>query len=258
MAIKRKDLTGSFDSILGTIFILIGIGYLVLDILKFPSNGISILSISVSLLWILSGVLMFAIGNAIIQGKIWGYTSSMFFHGFFTLFSVILILSVRNLRSYPLPFITKTIGSSIITLILLVFILYNVYFIYLYYEKIQFPMESYRNPIHSKKRKKMLPAIVILNKGNEKHELEGDNISIGREEGNTIMLDSDLVSKQHAVIFKQRKAYYIKDLNSTNGTFLNEKKIVPNKMYRLKNGDKIGIGSFILLFKTDFNGKGQK
>lgn len=251
----HKDLSGSFDSFLGILFILIGIGYLFLDILKFPTNGISILSISVSLLWILSGVLMFAIGNAVIQGKIWGYTSSMLFHGIFTIFSIALILSIRNLKSYPLPFVTKTIGTSLITLILLVFILYNLYFIYLFYEKIQSPMEDNMGKSLHRKKEEISPTLVIVNKGNEEYNLNDDNISIGREEGNTIILENDLVSKQHAIIFKRKRTYFIKDLNSTNGTFINDKKTVPNKIYKLKDGDKIGIGPFVLLFKAKLKRK---
>lgn len=59
--------------------------------------------------------------------------------------------------------------------------------------------------------------------GNEKnHTLSGDNIHIGsRDEGNDILLHSNVVSRHHAKISKRGNDYYIEDLNSTNGTYVN-------------------------------------
>jgi len=50
-------------------------------------------------------------------------------------------------------------------------------------------------------------------------------ITIGRHSDNDIHIDSLSVSSQHARIVKYHKKYIIEDLDSTNGTFLNKKRI---------------------------------
>lgn len=68
-------------------------------------------------------------------------------------------------------------------------------------------------------------------------------ISIGRAPENNIVIDNKLTSRHHAIIQKIKDAYFIRDENSTNGTFLNGKKIPPEKYVRLNPGDKITIGN---------------
>jgi hypothetical protein len=50
------------------------------------------------------------------------------------------------------------------------------------------------------------------------------------------------VSKQHAMIRRTENHYEIIDLNSTNGTFLNNKRISPNTPYSLTSGSRICLG----------------
>ena len=68
-------------------------------------------------------------------------------------------------------------------------------------------------------------------------------ITIGRESYNTIVVDNKLASRHHAVIQKIKDAYFIKDENSTNGTFVNGQRIPPDKYVKLSAGDKITIGT---------------
>ncbi len=74
-------------------------------------------------------------------------------------------------------------------------------------------------------------------------------ISIGRHSDNDIHIDSLSVSSQHARIVKYHKKYMIEDLDSTNGTYLNKKKISKEK---LADNDVITIGKHTLItsFKT--------
>jgi pSer/pThr/pTyr-binding forkhead associated (FHA) protein len=67
-------------------------------------------------------------------------------------------------------------------------------------------------------------------------------ITIGREKGNTIQLDDTLVSRHHALVHKIRDEYFVKDLDSTNGTFVNETQVPAGKYARLKQGDVLRIG----------------
>ena len=48
-------------------------------------------------------------------------------------------------------------------------------------------------------------------------------ITIGRDRDNSIVLDNKLVSRHHAMIQKIKDAYFLKDLMSTNGTYINNK-----------------------------------
>lgn len=68
-------------------------------------------------------------------------------------------------------------------------------------------------------------------------------ITIGREYDNSVVVDNKLASRHHAVIQKIKDAYFIKDENSTNGTFVNGLKIPEGKYVRLNLGDKITIGT---------------
>ena len=72
-------------------------------------------------------------------------------------------------------------------------------------------------------------------------------ITIGRETDNNIWIDSKLASLHHCVIQKIRDAYFLKDENSTNGTFLNGRRIPSDKYVRLNPGDKLTIGSSNLI-----------
>ena len=72
-----------------------------------------------------------------------------------------------------------------------------------------------------------------------------DSVTIGREEDNTIVIPNLAVSGYHARIDKAGSEFIITDLQSTNGTFLNNKKVVSQK---LAHGDNILIGKHIILF----------
>src|SRR5574344_2624423 len=67
--------------------------------------------------------------------------------------------------------------------------------------------------------------------------------SIGRDSENDIVGDNKLASRHHAIIQKIKDAYFLKDENSTNGTFLNGQKIPEGKYVRLSSGDKVTIGN---------------
>jgi len=71
-----------------------------------------------------------------------------------------------------------------------------------------------------------------------------EQLLIGRTEGK-IILNENIVSRRHAVIYKQNNSFIIEDLNSTNGTFLNDFKIT---RAQLKSGDIIKIGTTKLQF----------
>lgn len=79
-------------------------------------------------------------------------------------------------------------------------------------------------------------------------KLEQETYSVGRKDTNDIVIENLAVSGSHARLFKEGEAYFIEDLNSTNGTFVNGRKIAKQP---LKNGDVVLIGSHTIEFMTD-------
>ncbi len=67
-------------------------------------------------------------------------------------------------------------------------------------------------------------------------------ITLGRDPQNTIELKDALASRRHAVIQKVKDDFFLEDLNSTNGTFVNGNPAPPGKYVRLHPLDIIRIG----------------
>ncbi|KJU82171.1 FHA domain-containing protein [Candidatus Magnetobacterium bavaricum] len=78
--------------------------------------------------------------------------------------------------------------------------------------------------------------------------LEKDVLTIGRKPTNDIHVDNLAVSGTHARIFKKDDKFYIEDLNSLNGTFVNGKKI---SVHHLTNSDVVIIGKHSLSYVSD-------
>jgi pSer/pThr/pTyr-binding forkhead associated (FHA) protein len=89
-----------------------------------------------------------------------------------------------------------------------------------------------------------LTVIKGFNKG-EVFPLDADEVIIGRGEENGIVLNIAEISRTHAVLTKVEEGYMIKDLGSTNGTFVDKKKV--GEKYLLKPGDTIMLGDAIYL-----------
>ncbi len=70
-------------------------------------------------------------------------------------------------------------------------------------------------------------------------------ITIGREEGNTIQLNDERVSRFHLKIQDDQSQYVLTDLESTNGTKVNGEDI---HLRILRFGDMISVGRSVLLF----------
>jgi hypothetical protein len=92
-----------------------------------------------------------------------------------------------------------------------------------------------------------LVVIKGFNKGAE-FPLEADRITIGRGEENGIILNIAEVSRIHAELTKAEEGFMIKDLGSTNGTYVDKKKV--GKKYLLKPGDTVMLGDAIYMTYT--------
>jgi len=89
-------------------------------------------------------------------------------------------------------------------------------------------------------------AIIVHEKGGtERREIfDAAELSVGRVQGNELMLPKGNVSKRHARLLYRDGRFIVTDLNSTNGTYVNRRKITQATIVR--EGDRIYIGDFVL------------
>jgi HD-GYP domain-containing protein (c-di-GMP phosphodiesterase class II) len=91
-------------------------------------------------------------------------------------------------------------------------------------------------------------ALIVIktgpNKG-KKFEIGDAPITVGREETQIIQILDQGVSRAHAEIFRLGEMCFVRDLNSTNGTYVNDVKVTEES---LKAGDEMLIGTTILVF----------
>ena len=74
-------------------------------------------------------------------------------------------------------------------------------------------------------------------------------LRIGRDDTCEIQLNDETVSNQHARLWFRNKQWWIEDLLSTNGTFLNDERIETPTI--LISGDEIRIGKVLLLIDIE-------
>ena len=72
--------------------------------------------------------------------------------------------------------------------------------------------------------------------------------TVGRKPDNDIVIDNPVVSSHHCKITQVGDTFFVEDLNSTNGVFLNAKKTIKSG---LKHNDVIGIAKHALKFVDD-------
>lgn len=80
--------------------------------------------------------------------------------------------------------------------------------------------------------------------------IDQDKMILGKKrEQVTICLHQDCISRIHAKIEKRKDQYFITDLNSTNGTFVNGERLLPNEQRRILPGDKINLATLRYVVK---------
>jgi len=71
-----------------------------------------------------------------------------------------------------------------------------------------------------------------------------DELTVGRAGGCQITLDDTYVSQLHARVFRRDGQLYVEDLGSTNGTYLNRKKVTAP--IAIRKGDRLQIGKTVM------------
>ncbi|HEU5122971.1 MAG TPA: FHA domain-containing protein [Verrucomicrobiae bacterium] len=92
--------------------------------------------------------------------------------------------------------------------------------------------------------------LVVLNAGlsGRSHELTVDKTTIGRVDDNTFQLADGSISSHHCEILLRGSDVVVKDLNSTNGTFINGEQITETV---LKPGQTLRLGQVEMRLETD-------
>lgn len=73
--------------------------------------------------------------------------------------------------------------------------------------------------------------------------------TLGRSKTSDIVISNKVISKKHAQILKEKSDFFIIDMESTNGTFVNNRKLRRNEKVKLKSKDKIKLGNVCLSFE---------
>lgn len=89
------------------------------------------------------------------------------------------------------------------------------------------------------------PAFLTDPTGRE-HPLEGETLTVGRAVDNDIVIASKRVSRNHARIVHQKHTWVLEDLGSTNGTYLNNERLLA--AVELRDGDAVSIGEVTFIF----------
>src|SRR5262245_23512672 len=79
------------------------------------------------------------------------------------------------------------------------------------------------------------------------YDLDQPVIRIGRVQGMDIMIDDVSVSRRQAEIQQDGAGWVVRDIGSSNGTFVNGERVTGDRP--LKAGDEIAIGDFSLFFE---------
>jgi len=82
----------------------------------------------------------------------------------------------------------------------------------------------------------------------DRWEITDKPLTFGRGDDADVLIKDDRMSRQHFVVAPRDGKYFVRDLNSTNGTFVNNEPITE---WELKPNDKIRGGQTVLVFELD-------
>jgi DNA-binding response OmpR family regulator len=90
------------------------------------------------------------------------------------------------------------------------------------------------------------PVPYLIDATGKEHRLADPVSTIGRGVENDIVIVSKRVSREHARIRREGRKLFLEDLNSTNGTFLNDQRLLSPQL--LRDGDQVMIGDITFTF----------
>ena len=94
-----------------------------------------------------------------------------------------------------------------------------------------------------------IPACIVQIYGGEigkRVAFDTDEITIGRDDDNTIVVELSTVSRHHARLLQMARTYHVEDLDSTNGSFINGDRVT--SLRELRSGDLLKVGGAVFKF----------
>lgn len=99
--------------------------------------------------------------------------------------------------------------------------------------------------------KEMVPSLEVLNGAAEGKKIfftdDMNELAIGRDPECDFSINEYVVSRRHATIIKKWGGIVIRDMDSKNGTFVNNRRVVEEHLH---DGDRIALGTIVLLFRN--------
>lgn len=101
----------------------------------------------------------------------------------------------------------------------------------------------------SSNKGKLAYGLEVVNEGQNSNLKKGslihvrNTVTIGRKDDNSIILSDTFVSGNHAKLYVRNNEFYLEDLDSTNGTYINNQKL--QGRMKLKMNDEIKIGTVV-------------
>jgi pSer/pThr/pTyr-binding forkhead associated (FHA) protein len=93
-----------------------------------------------------------------------------------------------------------------------------------------------------------VPTLVVQQSTGDQEILwEHPALTVGRDPANDLIINHRLVSRRHARFEKDEAGFYVRDLDSTNGTFVNGQRIQGRHL--LRNNDEVWIGDSVIVFR---------
>ncbi|WP_298977076.1 ABC transporter ATP-binding protein/permease [uncultured Thermosynechococcus sp.] len=97
----------------------------------------------------------------------------------------------------------------------------------------------------------LMPATQVVEQTRPLQLRDRQQIRLGRDPSNDMVLDHPVVSRFHARLYLEEGQWYIVDLDSANGTFINNQRLEPRKPVPLPTGALVRIGPYSSLFTPD-------
>lgn len=94
-----------------------------------------------------------------------------------------------------------------------------------------------------------IPTLIVQRQDQPDQELRWEQpvLTIGRDPANDLVIDHKLASRRHARFEQDEAGFYIHDLDSTNGTYLNGQRITGAQL--LRNNDEVWVADTVVIFR---------
>ena len=94
-----------------------------------------------------------------------------------------------------------------------------------------------------------IPTLIVQREDAPDEEIRWEQsvLTIGRDPTNNLVIDDKRVSRRHARFARDDAGFYIHDLESTNGTYLNQQRISGAQL--LRNNDEVWVGDRVIIFR---------